>query len=135
MNIPLNISDPTHNRGRINRVNSFDTAQEWVQQLYSKVFKRRTFQKLWYTKGQPQPSGSNQVESCRPQLNCTSLQEDVITSGKDCPQGCLSATVAERDLMLQKCAEPQHNKPHVILYAYIVVVGTTLQVNVIANLT
>ena len=26
----LNSSDPMHNRGKINRVNSFNTAQEWV---------------------------------------------------------------------------------------------------------
>ena len=46
-----------------------------------------------------------------------------------------SATVAERDPTLRKCAEPQHNKPQVILYAYIVVVLTTLQENVVTSLT
>ena len=38
----LNISDPTHNRGKINRVNSFDTAQEWAN-TEAKNVQRRTF--------------------------------------------------------------------------------------------
>ena len=46
-----------------------------------------------------------------------------------------SAAIAERDPMLQRCAEPHHNKPQVILYAYIVVVPATLQVSVIVNQT
>ena len=45
----LNSSDPTHNRGKINRVNSFNTAQERVATALKK-FQRRTFQKLWYEK-------------------------------------------------------------------------------------
>ena len=63
----MNISDLTHNRGKINRVNSFDTTQEWVKADASKggPFKSSG------TRGHPQPSGSNQVESRRPQLNCT----------------------------------------------------------------
>ena len=66
----LNISDPTHNRGRINRVNSFDTTQEWakVDALKGGPFKSSG------TKDLPQPSGSSQVETCRPQLNCTRLR-------------------------------------------------------------
>ena len=63
----LNISDQTHNRGKINRVNSFDTAQERVKADASKggPFKSSGM------RGHPQPSGSNQVESRRPQLSCT----------------------------------------------------------------
>ena len=37
--------------------------------------------------------------------------------------------------MLWKCAEPHHNKPQVIIYAYIVVVQTTVQVDVVVNQT
>ena len=65
----LNISDPTHNRGKINRVNSFDTTQEQVN-TEAKMSKGGPF-KSSGMKGHPQPSGSNQVESHRPQLNCT----------------------------------------------------------------
>ena len=32
------------------------------------------------------------------------------------------ATIAERDHMLWRCAEPHHNRPQVTLYAFIVVV-------------
>ena len=50
----LNISDPTHNRGKINRVNSFDTAQERVD-TEAKTSKGGPF-KSSGTKGHPQPS-------------------------------------------------------------------------------
>ena len=43
----LNSSDPTHNRGKINRVNSFDTHSRMGGNCI-KSFQRRTFQKLWY---------------------------------------------------------------------------------------
>ena len=65
----LNISDPTHNRGKINRINSFTTTQE------------RTDTEIKQSKGGPvkssdtrshsQPSTSIQGESCRPQVHCT----------------------------------------------------------------
>ena len=95
----LNISDPTHTRGKINRINSFDTAQEWVRADASKggPFKSSG------TKGHPQPSGSNEVESHRPQLNCTTCG-DVITSGKTVMR-MFSAIDAEPDPTLQRCAE------------------------------
>ena len=65
----LNSSDPTHNRGKINRVNSFDSAHKRMDPR-EKMSKGGPF-KSSGTKGQSQPSGSNQVESRRPQLNCT----------------------------------------------------------------
>ena len=99
----LNISDPTHNRGKINRVNSFNTAQEWVN-AEAKMSKGGPF-KSSGTKGHPQPSGSNQVESCRPQLNCTACGgHDHLR--KDCHEDVF-AIDAEPDLMLQRCAESQ----------------------------
>ena len=45
------------------------------------------------------------------------------------------AVIAERDHTLWKCAELHHKKPQVILYVYIVVVQTTVQVDVIVNQT
>ena len=65
----LNSSDPTHNRGKVNRVNSINTTQEWVAATL-KNSKGGPF-KTSGMKSQPQPSSSNQVESHRPQLNCT----------------------------------------------------------------
>ena len=65
----LNISDPTHNRGKINRINSFTTTQE------------QTDTEMKQSKGGPaksldarshsQPSTSTQGETHRPQVNCT----------------------------------------------------------------
>ena len=45
------------------------------------------------------------------------------------------ATIVGQDHTLQRCAEPHHIRPQVTLYAFIVVVLTTLQVSVIASLT
>ena len=41
----LNIWDPTHNRGKVNRINSFTAAQEQVETVIKKV-QRRTSEKL-----------------------------------------------------------------------------------------
>ena len=65
----LNSSDPTHNRGKINRLNSFESAHKRMDPR-AKMSKGGPF-KGSSTKGHPQPSGSNQVEACRPQLDCT----------------------------------------------------------------
>ena len=67
--IDLNISDPTHNRGRANIVNSFANNQEQVgtQKKSSKGGKVKSSQ----GKGQPQPSTSNQMptgNTGRPQV-------------------------------------------------------------------
>ena len=62
--IHLNISDPTHNRGKVNRVNSFDTTQERVD-TEAKMSKGGPF-KSSDMRGHSQPGTSNQVESCRP---------------------------------------------------------------------
>ena len=45
----LNSSDPTHNRGKINRVNSFNTSQGWAVAVL-KNSQRRTLQNPWYEK-------------------------------------------------------------------------------------
>ena len=64
----LNSSDPTHNRGKINRVNSFESAHERMDPR-AKVSKGGPF-KSSGMKGHPPPTSRNQVESHRPQLNC-----------------------------------------------------------------
>ena len=61
----LNSLDPTHNRGKINRVNSFESAESKTKMSKGGPFKSSD------TKAQPIPSGSNQMLPRRPQLNCT----------------------------------------------------------------
>ena len=61
----LNSLDPTHNRGKINRVNSFQSAESKTKMSKGGPFKSSGM------KGHPPPSGSNQMPSRRPQLNCT----------------------------------------------------------------
>ena len=68
----LNISTPTHNRGRANIINSFANNQEQVetQKKSSKGGKVKSSQ----AKSQPQPSTSTQVptgNTGRPQVRCT----------------------------------------------------------------
>ena len=65
----LNRSHPTDNRGKVNRVNSFEIVQGSATTVV-KVSKGGPFKNSGM-KSQPKPSGSNQIESCRPQLNCT----------------------------------------------------------------
>ena len=57
----LNRLDPTDNRGKINRVNSFEIAQECAITVL-KISKGGSFKNSG-TKSQPKPSGSNQTES------------------------------------------------------------------------
>ena len=97
----LNISDPTHNRDKINRVNSFDTAQEWSNTETSKggPFKSSGM------KGHPQPSGSNQVESHRPQLNCTTCGgQDHLR--KDCREDVFCNRCRTRSHATEMCQAP-----------------------------
>ena len=61
----LNSSDPTHNRGKINRVNSFESAESKTKMSKGGPFKSSG------VKDHPPPSCSNQMLSRRPQLNCT----------------------------------------------------------------
>ena len=65
----LNRSDPTDNRGKVKRVNSFEITQERAASLL-KISKGGPV-KSSGTKIQHRASTSNQAEQCRPQLNCT----------------------------------------------------------------
>ena len=96
----LNSSDPTHNRGKINRVNSFNTAQELVA-IALKNSKGGPF-KSSGMKSQPQPSGSNQVESHRPQLNCTACGGcDHLR--KDCHEDVFCSNCRTRSHAMEMC--------------------------------
>ena len=99
----LNISDPTHNRDKIKRVNSFDTAEEWAN-AEAKMSKGGPF-KSSGMKGHPQLSGSNQVESCRPQLNCTTCGGcDHIS--KDCHEDVFCNRCRTRSHTTEMCRVP-----------------------------
>ena len=89
----LNISDPTHNRGKINRVNSFDAAQDWAKADASKggPFKSSD------ARGHPQPGTSNQSESRRPQIICTACRRNDHLR-KDCRE----------DVFCNKCRTRSH---------------------------
>ena len=96
----LNSSDPTHNRGKINRVNSFNTAQERVA-IALKNSKGGPF-KSSGMKSQPPRSGSNQVESCRPQLNCTVCRgHDHLR--KDCSEDVFCSNCRTRSHTMEMC--------------------------------
>ena len=68
----LNRSDPTDNRGKVNRINSFEVAQERAATLL-KMSKGGPVKNSG-TKSQPGQSTSNQMESHRSQLSCTACR-------------------------------------------------------------
>ena len=65
----LNRSDPTDNRGKVKRVNSFEITQERAASLL-KISKGGPVKSAG-TKTQHRVSTNNQAEQRRPQLNCT----------------------------------------------------------------
>ena len=104
----MNRSDPTDNRGKVNRVNSFDITQERAKAVL-KISKGGPFKNSG-TKSQPKPSGSNQTESCSPQLNCTAWGgRDHLR--KDCHEDVFCNNCRTRSHALQRCAELHHTKP------------------------
>ena len=99
----LNSSDPTHNRGKINRVNSFKTAHKRMDPR-AKMSKGGPL-KGSSTKGHPQPSVSNQVESHRPQLNCTACGgHDHLR--KDCCEDVFCNSCRMRSHATEMCRVP-----------------------------
>ena len=68
----LNISDPTHNRGKINRINSFTTTEEQMD-TDTKQTKGGPV-KSSDARSHSQPGTSNQGESHRSQMNYTSCR-------------------------------------------------------------
>ena len=65
----LNISDPTHNRGKINRINTFTTTQEQMDTVM-KQSKGGPVKSL-DDRSHQQPSTNTQGETHRPQVRCT----------------------------------------------------------------
>ena len=99
----LNISDLTHNRGKINRINSFTTTQEWMDT------------EIKQSKGGPvkssdarshsQPSTSTQGETHRPQVNCTACRgTDHLR--KDCHEDVFCNRCRTRSHATEVCHVP-----------------------------
>ena len=105
----LNISDPTHNRGKINRINSFTATQEQMDTVM-KQSKGGPVKSL-DNRSHSQPGTSTHGETSRPQVRCTACRR-TDTSGKTVMK-MSSALDAEPDPTLQKCAMSQQ-KHHCI---------------------
>ena len=104
--IELKISDPTHNRGRANIVNSFANNKDQVgtQKKSSKGGKVKSSQ----AKGQPQPSTSNQGptgNTGRPQVQCTACGgSDNLR--KDCHEDVFCTQCRTRSHITEMCHVP-----------------------------
>ena len=101
--IDLNISDPTHNRGKINRINSFTTTQEQMD-TETKQSKGGPV-KSSDARSHSQPGTSNQGESCRPQMNCTACRgTDHLR--KDCHEDVFCNRCRTRSHTTEVCCVP-----------------------------
>ena len=101
--VHLNISDPTHNRGKVNRINSFDMAQERAD-TEAKTSKGGPFKSLGM-RDHSQPGTSNQVESHRPQINCTACgAHDHLR--KDCHEDIFCNRCRTRSYATEMCWIP-----------------------------
>ena len=81
----LNISDPTHNRGKVNRVSSFTTTQEQME-MVTRPSKGGPVKRS-DARSQTQPSTSTHGNTGRPQVHCTTCGgTDHLR--KDCLWGC-----------------------------------------------
>ena len=97
----MNSSDPTHNRGKINRVNSFKSAESKTKMSKGGPFKSTG------TKGHSTPSGSNQMPSHRPQLTCTACGgSDHLR--KDCHEDVFCNNCRTRSHATEMCRATSH---------------------------
>ena len=101
--IHLNISDPTHNRGKVKRVTSLETAQEQMV-TGAKQFKGGPV-KSSDSRGHQKPGTSNQGESCRPQIICTTCgRNDHLR--KDCHKDIFCNRCRTRSHTTEMCQVP-----------------------------
>ena len=113
--IILNRSDPTDNRGKVNKVNSFEIAQERAANLF-KMSKGGPIKNSG-TKGQPGQSTSNQVESRRSQLGCTACRgHDHLR--KDCHEDVFCQNCRTRSHATEMCRALSHQTSGNILCIY-----------------
>ena len=99
----LNISDPTHNRGKINRINSFTTTQEQTDTAM-KQSKGGPVKSL-DTRGHLQPSTSTQGETHRPQVICTACR-GMDHLRKDCHEDVFCTRCRTRSHAMEVCRVP-----------------------------
>ena len=131
MEANLNISDPTHNRGKVKRINSFTATQEQVETV--KRQSKGGPVKSSDARCQTQPSTSTQENTGRPQVHDAPPVEVQITSGRIAMR-MFSAKDAEQGLTLQKCAMYPTKQVGATPFAFIVVVSTTFQPGVTTDL-
>ena len=108
----LNRSDPTDNRGKVKRVNSFEIAQEQAASLL-KVPKGGPV-KSTGTKTQHRASTSNQTEHHRQQLNCTACgRQDHLR--KYCHEDVFCKNCRTRSHVTEMCrALSQHTSGNIL---------------------
>ena len=108
----LNRSDPTDNRGKIKRVNSFEIAQE--RAASSLKFSKGGPVKGSSTKSLHRPSTSHQAEQRRPQLNCTACRrQDHLR--KDCREDVFCDNCRTRSHATEVCrALSQHTTGNIL---------------------
>ena len=118
----LNRSDPTENRGKVNRVNSFEIAQERAANLL-KMSKGGPIKNSG-TKSQPRHSTSNQMESRRSQLGCTACGgHDHLR--KDCREDVFCNNCRTRSHATEMCRALSHQTTSNILCVYCGITGHT----------
>ena len=111
----LNSLDPTHNRGKINRVNSFESAHKKTE-AKTKMSKGGPF-KSTGMKGDPPLSGSNQMPSRRSQLNCTACGgHDHLR--KDCHEDVFCNNCRMRSHTTEMCRATSHQATGNIICIY-----------------
>ena len=99
----LNTLDPTHNRGKIKRINSFTAVQEQVE-IVTKQPKRRQVESP-EARSQTQPSTSNHGNTSRPEVHCTACGgRDHLR--KDCREDVFCTRCRTRSHATDMCCAP-----------------------------
>ena len=111
----LNRSDPTDNRGKIKRINSFEIAQE--RAINSGKLSKGGPVKRAGSKILHGPSTSSHAEQCRQQLNCTACgRQDHLR--KDCREDVFCNNCRTRSHATEVCRALSQHTPGNILCVY-----------------